>query len=641
MIGTFHTRFDEFMLEELESTAHPNKRAVYQDLEYRFLTLSRFETESYHSIALGGKHLLSAMHQILADASSITLLENPSSWDWWLEPREEISFLKTRTLQTEWWFRAVFHGSIVASLILVLLNHCLADDGPSGLPWDISSIASRAAFLYRSNLPRAFRDTDYGPEDMNKLRPLRIGHFRVDGDHTTQIWKMDSLLNQPALSMPGELGINYSRRHDLQSLPGSAGLLTISLVTLLLLVMPGMIWAMLIAIRESIRHQPMSKYYNISPLFLEYQTGLPTSFTESLCLRLLPAISTMLLVHLWMTGLVQFYKARLPWVGLTEHLPSGKSLTLDYTSCWVPLAKAIKNKHWVLCFMIISSSSLIPFPIVVMNLYHYEWIVHNIETTLVPRHHVWNFHDFKRNKDISVAHVLQQVSQSMTNSTALPKWSSYREAILPIDLSSVDETEVPYTPAYNEVGYWEVESETVRAELECEKLPLWSPSDASTLPFTNTSNGMIVVDPCFNGLDEKHPKASTTCSHWQLIELGGASPEANNSLAWVITAAKVDKGTMSLSQALLCRPRFYTNNGTIQLVSLDGQLHNAHIHNISSSTKERMITGELNWHFNKLIDESVFEPKSDSLRQIGVQLSSPKLSSVEHVLGCHMQAGIL
>lgn len=65
----------------------------------------------------------------------------------------------------------------------------------------------------------------------------------------------------------------------------------------------------------------------------------------------------------------------------------------------------------------------------------------------------------------------------MTNSTALPKWSSSsREAILPIDLSSVNETEVPYAPAYNEVGYWEVESETVRAELECEKLPLWSPA---------------------------------------------------------------------------------------------------------------------------------------------------------------------
>lgn len=78
----------------------------------------------------------------------------------------------------------------------------------------------------------------------------------------------------------------------------------------------------------------------------------------------------------------------------------------------------------------------------------------------------------------------------MTDSTALPKWSSYREAILPIDLSSVNETEVPCTPAYNGVGYWEVESKTVRAELECEKLPQGSPSDALALPFTNNSNGI-------------------------------------------------------------------------------------------------------------------------------------------------------
>lgn len=79
----------------------------------------------------------------------------------------------------------------------------------------------------------------------------------------------------------------------------------------------------------------------------------------------------MLLVHLWMTSLAQFYKARLSWVGPTGHLPSGKSLTLDYTRYWIPLAKVIKNKNWLLCFMIILLSLLITFPVVVMSLYHY------------------------------------------------------------------------------------------------------------------------------------------------------------------------------------------------------------------------------------------------------------------------------
>jgi hypothetical protein len=94
---------------------------------------------------------------------------------------------------------------LFASLLLAVAIYCLvnvhdvnksADDGPSGLLWDIGSIASKAALLARSRIRESLSSPTSKPSAIHAVPALRMGHWRRDEDNYEYDWRIDSRCNE-------------------------------------------------------------------------------------------------------------------------------------------------------------------------------------------------------------------------------------------------------------------------------------------------------------------------------------------------------------------------------------------------------------------------------------------------------------
>lgn len=187
------SKVDEVLALELSTTRIFDDWHPLQLLEYEFSATSPAQRQSYHAIAYASDQFLSNIFQKLTVAAGMLPPECESRID---SPGGSQSFthLQEGTVQRQAWFRSVYWASLCLAVSLLFICHVLADDSPSGLPWNSSSIAARAALLYGSSLLTHFAGTGNVPGSLRDLIPIRVGRWVHSYDRIEYSWRADTLL---------------------------------------------------------------------------------------------------------------------------------------------------------------------------------------------------------------------------------------------------------------------------------------------------------------------------------------------------------------------------------------------------------------------------------------------------------------
>jgi hypothetical protein len=163
-------------------------------LEYQLKAGSSAHHKSHHTIVYGGKLFLSGLTQLFSTASSFALADS-------LDLREVDTRSPNRMvdfIQTTWWFQVCLYLACFILTVLVLILNLIADNKPSGLPWDISTISARILLLCDSKIMGRLGELRCNPQcDSDVMRSLRIGWWPSSDDHQTPHWRVDSLLYRP------------------------------------------------------------------------------------------------------------------------------------------------------------------------------------------------------------------------------------------------------------------------------------------------------------------------------------------------------------------------------------------------------------------------------------------------------------
>ena len=282
--------------------------------------------ESYYAIAFVARLLVSMVSQKLIAAASVAI--NEDSWKqrivlkdkWYHKPMQKSSYLEYRMLQTDQWFKVLYFISVSCSIMLLFLSHCFADDSPSGVPWDISSIAARAALLRNSRLLQSFSKDIDNPDAVRELYPLRIGRF-AHIDQGVASWRVDSLLNHYDLDPPARPRPQY-HRYKMSSLPFYANPWTSVFVLNLFLASLTAAWK---GFHSELAAEVKGSASNLVPIVLGTKVEGHHSFLQEVRLKLLPSVFVIIVTTWLWENLAFFYKMRLPWAGLFQ--PSSSRTT--------------------------------------------------------------------------------------------------------------------------------------------------------------------------------------------------------------------------------------------------------------------------------------------------------------------------
>lgn len=191
----FSSKVDEVLALELPTTRIFDNWYPLQLLEYEFLANSPAQQHSYHAIAYASDQFMLNIFQKITVAAGMLPRECESH----VSSRrgsQTFTYLQEGTLQRQAWFRSVYWTSLCLAASLLLVCHVLADDSPSGLPWDVASIAARAALLSGSSLLKHFAGAEDVPESLRDLIPIRVRRWLRSDDHIHYSWRADTLLHR-------------------------------------------------------------------------------------------------------------------------------------------------------------------------------------------------------------------------------------------------------------------------------------------------------------------------------------------------------------------------------------------------------------------------------------------------------------
>ncbi|KAI0535115.1 hypothetical protein GGR58DRAFT_519645 [Xylaria digitata] len=202
----------------------------HQLLRYGHYDAARNTLFEVAALALGSKLLCSWMVQQLSETADLALAELVSNSSKRLRSikGDLISTnLRERDFSCLWWVRVVVVVvAIICTRCVVASNRC-ANDGRSGLPWSIETIAAKAALLVRSRLREIFASVDHSPDEIRAIPGLQIGLWARQGGHSGRVWCLDTRCNhvfvdQAALSREQYKSPAIWQRHSKASLPVAA-----------------------------------------------------------------------------------------------------------------------------------------------------------------------------------------------------------------------------------------------------------------------------------------------------------------------------------------------------------------------------------------------------------------------------------
>lgn len=154
-------------------------------------------------------------------------------------------------------------------------------------------------------------------------------------------------------------------------------------------------------------------------------------------LSFIPAMAIFSTAFFYWESLREFYLARQLWLGLVKPQHTSKSLTLDYFNSRLAICRAFRHLLWTVLFMIAGSWLHLPMPIILMTFQGFEWRMTSTGQGTVQRRHVWSdYPQFVFNSTNLMNNILKSSIASVSSPSKLPFWSSYRLALLPVELQT-------------------------------------------------------------------------------------------------------------------------------------------------------------------------------------------------------------
>ena len=291
----------------------------------------------------------------------------------------------------------------------------------------------------------------------------------------------------------------------------------------------------------------------------------------------------------------------------------------------------------MLAALIFGSYMIIPLTFFTTHAFDITWSPEDGGTFNATKSWSWRRDMLNVSDQTVMRTVLQDSFLALSNASTLPKWSSFQEALIPHSF----EPAAPRVLPEGYVGYWRLEAESIRAELQCNTLetePV-SKSGSASPPSGSEFDGLKVwlhgnystldgsthftTDPCFGQDDDGEEQRDLYCSHWELLSL---VPRDSSAIVpvWIISAARF-AGGMQFAHALLCQPRIFVGHGKTNLLSMDGSLNNAFIH-AHTTIKEALLENDMANEYSRILNRSAFTPDTrgdGSAWTSGLRFDSP------------------
>ena len=201
-------RIDKILGESISGLPLFDKRwpIVFAWHMYYSLVMPRLDTDSrwmqrppLHAALYGTRLLASDFVQRMSSAAGLALDElrsytsSPNSQSpAWKLGELQYSTYQPITVQSRLWFRLILYissGILTLISVYVIINSITS---PSGLPWDVSSIATKCFMFVNS---RVVQITRLSSGNLPFLPGLRIGNWAGDEGHSNYSWRLDSEVN--------------------------------------------------------------------------------------------------------------------------------------------------------------------------------------------------------------------------------------------------------------------------------------------------------------------------------------------------------------------------------------------------------------------------------------------------------------
>ena len=274
-----------------------------------------------------------------------------------------------------------------------------------------------------------------------------------------------------------------------------------------------------------------------------------------------------------------------------------------------------------------------------LNFYQFRWTKHVDEKITLGRDHVWRFNETISAEMSDFRETIYEALQDLKNSSALPKWSSYREALLPVNLtSSLPQEEVEEIPPGN-TAHWEVDTEQIRATLQCRSIPQRTSSDADNLHIQfpgSYSSELFGSSETFTKAcrdyyrqhaSEDQPRGF--CAQWTLVHVAPKISTGSEKSQWIINAARIHNDTNASTQPIHCEPQIFTSTGRATLIDDRGRLSSSTLYDFTATSEEVKLENQLAEEYSKMLNLSISELKNshDPIRRgSSLYMDSPTVS---------------
>ncbi|CAG9986603.1 unnamed protein product [Clonostachys byssicola] len=518
----------------------------------------------------------------------------------------------------------------VVIFVCILISHIVCDGAPSGIPWDISSIAARIALLCHSSLPSVY-PVPAEPGSIFTLRPLRFGYWKDNGKQE-QHWCADTQLYQPRRR---GLDLPEGYRFNSDSTPWFLGF------TVFGVLFPCSCIAAILSFRHAHRrsdipfnHSEEQSLRELAPSYrLHFSSFHPTPYGDLFWLAMLPLSIGFAIIWYW-ESVLRYYTMRQPWAGLYQEGPSKSNLTLDYCNCWFPMLKAFRNRHYKIAYLHVGLAIIALAPLLVNHYFYFDLVPQRLDSVTTDIHYDWSYDKGIQINDTTLDSMQSALAKSvlgMTNASALPKWSSFHEALLPVPLPSLVGPGKALSEEKN--GSWSLTTRMVQAQLSCEAAVHEAIPGSSQHPrvlSVSFPNGLRDVhgntssffNPCGDD-SSQNPRDqvddAVLCSTWTYRELVDLK---NDKVVprWIIAASQgthtrtvaqqSGPGPASTSTAWICAPTLWGGNGTAQLLSWspDQNIADAFVYKFKVED-EYILESDLARNFSQLLQATISEDR--------------------------------
>ncbi|CZR60274.1 uncharacterized protein PAC_10170 [Phialocephala subalpina] len=511
-------------------------------------------------------------------------------------------------------------------------------------PWDVSSIAAKAALLRNSRVKDWLKMQRTIGIKLLPPPSFRVGYWSVHEKQGKDGWRLDYGGEDLPASDP-EVDVHQWKWEDRQSSPLIVHPISTAAIALALILYPA-IQVLLVLPNSSLTQ---ASYYDIEKLSallrLRGTLNYPSIFWQ-VPFVIFPTALLFGLSFCWLPLLYHFYRSRQPWVTLKIAQPAQLSITLDYWNTRFPLGKALRSRHWAVALLAFAALCQMFIPL--LAFLHYTPVLDTAQTEsfTAVQNFTWreSLSEPTADTQIFFNYALAGLIDGMVSRSNLPQWSSHSGALAAVNISQA-------LPTENAV-YGTLRTSFLSAYLDCEKAHVTLSTRSHILnehalftinhldlSFGPAENPVTVglSDPCVptttgiyrNGIDLNKPTAGrqSLCGRWWLHNTASTADHVRP--IWLIAMIQgnaireAHTGRMAFTQrpsalGLVCRPRVKMQTGIVTLA----------------------VSRHLNYPFTSFSAEpqrfDAFEGKDTLLNELALAISyglNKSITSLDHADG--------